>query len=64
MCAAILSAAVTASPARADTADTADTAAGAGAADLFAPGPHGAGWALKDTGPAAAQGVRFRGWPP
>ncbi|MEU3316510.1 oxidoreductase [Streptomyces sp. NPDC006662] len=58
MCAAILLAAVTAAPARADTADT---AAGAGTADLFASGPHGVGWALKDTGPAAAQGVRFRG---
>ncbi|MFJ8162653.1 WD40/YVTN/BNR-like repeat-containing protein [Streptomyces sp. NPDC096136] len=51
MCAAALLAAVVAVPARAD----------AGAADLLAAGPRGAGWALKDTGPAAAQGVRFRG---
>ncbi|MFJ8212964.1 WD40/YVTN/BNR-like repeat-containing protein [Streptomyces sp. NPDC096033] len=51
MCAAALLAAVTAAPARADTA----------AADLAASGPRGAGWALKDTGPAAANGVRFRG---
>ncbi|KIF03006.1 oxidoreductase, partial [Streptomyces sp. RSD-27] len=51
MCAAILLAAVVAAPAQADT----------GAADLLAPGPRGAGWALKDTGPAAARGVRFRG---
>ncbi|MEW1639939.1 oxidoreductase [Streptomyces sp. NPDC093801] len=51
MCAAALLAAVVAAPAQADT----------GAVDLLAPGPRGVGWALKDTGPAAAQGVRFRG---
>lgn len=58
MCAAALLAAVVAAPARADTAPA---RADAGAADLLAPGPRGVGWALKDTGPAAAQGVRFRG---
>ncbi|MFF4367605.1 WD40/YVTN/BNR-like repeat-containing protein [Streptomyces sp. NPDC001594] len=55
MCAAVLSAAVTAGPARADAG------AGPGAEDLSAAGLQGVGWALKDTGAAAVNGVRFRG---